>query len=212
MAFGGSAVVRRVYLFTHPEQVSEQRLEQDMLPQLPQWRRELALKFKFLLGRVQCAEAFLLLKEGLRTDYGIDGELTFDYMPEGKPVLRHYPQIHFNLSHCRTGVMCVVDDRGEVGCDIEDVCRKFNNPLLQRCFNSRERETIARAADSEAAFSSLWTQKEAVAKLTGKGLEMESLPSLLEPSSYPQSVFPYHLETLVDVEAGFCYSVASVER
>ena len=100
----------KTYLFHNPEDVTQQQFEQEMLPLLPQWRREQALRYKFLMGRVQCAAAFILLKNGLKNDFGIDEEIEFDYVANEKPVLRHHPDIHFNLSHCKKGVLCVIDE------------------------------------------------------------------------------------------------------
>ena len=56
----------KTYLFHNPENVTQEQFEQEMLPLLPQWRKEQALRYKFLMGRVQCAAAFILLKKGLK--------------------------------------------------------------------------------------------------------------------------------------------------
>lgn len=151
-----------------------------MLPQLPAWRREQALKFRHLIGQVLCAEAYLLLKEGLRKDFGITDEVSFDYLEHGKPVLKEYPNIHFNLSHCLKGVLCVIDDQGPVGCDIEAIERTINEPLLQYCCNEEEIRQIRTAPNPDAEFMKLWTIKEAVLKYSGQGLTQD-LPSLLSP-------------------------------
>lgn len=151
-----------------------------MLPQLPAWRREQALKFRHLIGQVLCAEAYLLLKEGLRKDFGITDEVSFDYLEHGKPVLKEYPNIHFNLSHCLKGVLCVIDDQGPVGCDIEAIERTINEPLLQYCCNEEEIRQIRTVPDPDAEFMKIWTVKEAVLKYTGQGL-IQDLPSLLSP-------------------------------
>ena len=151
-----------------------------MLPQLPAWRRAQVLKFRHLMGQVLCAEAYLLLKEGLREDFGITDEVSFDYLEHGKPVLKEYPDIHFNLSHCLKGVLCVIDGNGPVGCDIEPVDRKLKEPLLQRCCSEEEIRQIRTASNPDAEFMKLWTIKEAVLKYTGQGLTQD-LPSLLSP-------------------------------
>ena len=93
----------KTYLFHNPESVTQEQFEQEMLPLLPQWRKEQALRYKFLMGRVQCAAAFILLKNGLKNDFGIDEEIEFDYIANEKPILRKHPDIHFNLSHCKKG-------------------------------------------------------------------------------------------------------------
>lgn len=168
----------KTYLFTHPEKITQQQLEQELLPQLPEWRREQVLKFKFLLGQVLCAKAFLLLKDGLEKDFGISGPITFQYLEHSKPVLKEYPHIHFNLSHCKKGVLCVIDDKNEVGCDIEIIDRNISDALLSRCCNEAELSKIKGAADPSIEFIKLWTMKEAVLKAVGIGL-VDDLPNVL---------------------------------
>lgn len=168
----------KTYLFTHPEKITQQQLEQELLPQLPEWRREQALKFKFLSGQVLCAKAFLLLKEGLEKDFGISGPITFQYLEHEKPVLKEHPNVHFNFSHCKNGVFCVIDDKNEVGCDIEIVDRGISDALLRRCCNDVELSKIKNAVDSNIEFIKLWTVKEAVLKCIGVGL-VDDLPDLL---------------------------------
>lgn len=56
--------------------------------------------------------------------HGITGNPVFEYVKHEKPVLRDYPDIHFNLSHCRRGIMCVIDDMPKL----------FDGDLLQRVY------------------------------------------------------------------------------
>ena len=116
----------------------------------------------------------------MRNDFGISGELTFDYLEHQKPVLRECPNIHFNLSHCKNGVLCVIDDKNPVGCDIEVVDRKVGEALMLRCCSEAELQQIKRATDPVAEFIKLWTIKEAVLKFTGRGL-VDDLQGLLMP-------------------------------
>lgn len=166
------------YLFLHPETITQQQLEQEMLPLLPAWRREQVLNFTPFSSKVLCAKSFLLLKEGLEKDFGITQEVSFDYLEHGKPVLKEYPHIHFNLSHCKNGVLCVIDEKGPVGCDIEPQNRKVRESLLLKCCNEQEIEAIRNNPCPDQAFMRLWTRKEAVLKYTGQGLTQD-LPSLL---------------------------------
>ena len=99
------------------------------LPLLSDQRREQALKFKFELGRKTCAMAYLLLCEGLRKEYGITERPVFEYGEHGKPFIIGHPDIHFNVSHCREGVICVISDR-PVGVDIESI-REYTESLVR---------------------------------------------------------------------------------
>ena len=78
------------------------------------------MSYRFLIDQVLCAKAYILLKNGLRETYGITENPAFEYVKHEKPVLRDYPDIHFNLSHCKHGVLCVIDDK-PIGCDIEEI-------------------------------------------------------------------------------------------
>ena len=146
------------------------------LPLLSDQRREQALKFKFEQGRKTCAMAYLLLCEGLRKEYGITERPVFEYGEHGKPVLKGYPHIHFNLSHCREAAICVVSDK-PVGVDIESIHR-YSESLARYVMNDDEMEEILHAENPALSFTKLWTQKEAVVKLTGHGIS-DNMKSVL---------------------------------
>lgn len=191
----------KTYLFHNLESITQEQFEQEMLPLLPQWRREQALRYKFLMGRVQCAAAFILLKNGLKEDFGINEEIKFDYMANEKPVLRHHSDIHFNLSHCKKGVLCVIDDTTEVGCDIEAVERGVSDSLLHYCCNTMEIKNIENSDNPNAEFIRLWTIKEAVLKWSGEGI-VNNLRDLL----VPQLLSDLEIETYSCLEEGFFYT------
>lgn len=191
----------KTYLFHNPENVTQQQFEQEMLPILPQWRREQALRYKFLMGRVQCAAAFILLNNGLKEDFGISEEIEFDYVANEKPILRHHPGIHFNLSHCKKGVLCVIDETRPVGCDIEAVEHGISDSLLNYCCNAQEISNIEKSANPNAEFIRLWTVKEAVLKWSGEGIA-NNLRDLLTP----QLISGLEIETHPCPEEGFFYT------
>lgn len=190
-----------VGLFDHPQDVTQEELERD-LQLLPPWRRELALKFRFKEGRVLCSKAYLLLKEGLQRQYGIDVNPRFEYGPHEKPFLPDYPDIHFNLSHCPNGVLCVIDDK-PVGCDIERIFDTLKMDLVRYCCCDSEIAEITSSDNPCAAFSRIWTMKEACLKLTGEGL-CDDLKTLLSDSARRCSV---HFETHVCPERSFVYTI-----
>ncbi len=156
--------------FTHNiKDVTPQEVERD-LELLPAWRREIALGFKNQLGRVQCVKAYLLLDKALREVWGLDGrEQEFVYGPHGKPSLKAHPECHFNLSHSKQSVMCVVHDQ-PVGCDMEVVRPSLNMLLVRKTMNDSEMDQILQSPEPTVEFARLWTMKEAVVKLTGQGL------------------------------------------
>lgn len=131
-------------------------------------RREQALRFRHERGQRACVLAYLLLKRALHQEYGIAGNPLFEYGKHGKPSIVGHPDIHFNLSHCREAVACVVS-RHPVGIDVESVNR-YKESVARYTMNDRELAQIATAERPDVVFTRLWTMKEARLKLTGEGI------------------------------------------
>ena len=92
-----------------------------------------------------------------------------------KPRLSDPPNItpvHFNSSHSQEAWVLAVSTV-EIGIDIE-YPRKISglDALIERTCSTTEKESLARLSDESRNqyFFTLWTAKEAVAKLTGEGL------------------------------------------
>ena len=147
---------------------------------LSEQRREQALKFRFEQGRRTCVLAYLLLMRGLRQEFGIEEKPLFEYGEHGKPRIVGHPEVHFNLSHCRQAVVCAVS-RHPVGIDVESV-REYKESLIDYTMNVDEQALIRRAERPEVAFTRLWTQKEALLKLTGEGISRD-LKTVLSQAS-----------------------------
>ena len=167
------------------------------LPLLSEQRRVQALKFKHDLGRTTCAAAYLLLCEGLRKEYGITEKPIFDYGEHGKPTIQGHPDIHFNLSHCREAVICVVSQR-PVGVDIESI-RHYKEDLVRYTMNDAEIAQITHSPHPSQAFIQLWTKKEALLKLTGEGIQGQNLKDILTGDE--------QIETHINVEKNYVYSI-----
>ncbi len=163
------------------------------LPLLSEQRREAVLKYKFELGRKQCAAVYLLLCEGLQKEHGIMEPPVFEYGEHGKPRIVGHPEIHFNMSHCREAVLCVLSDR-PVGVDIESV-REYRESLARYTMNDEE---LKRIGTSPVEFIRLWTMKEAVLKLSGEGIR-NNMKQVLHGDE--------HIDTHVNLEKGYIYSI-----
>ena len=168
------------------------------LPLLSNQRRERIERMGNVNLRKQSAAAYLLLCEALRTEYGITTPPTFGFKDGGKPYLLGYDNIHFNMSHCRTAAICVVD-KCPVGVDIETI-RRWNESLVRRTMNSSEVDQILASPNPSEEFISLWTKKEAILKLTGEGIRCD-LREVLHGDE--------HITTVVDKENGYIYSIAT---
>ncbi len=150
---------------------------QEALGEISASRREKALKFKHEQGQRECVLAYLLLKRALKEVYGIEGNPEMVEQEGGKPMLKDHPEIHFNLSHCKAAVACVIGDE-PVGVDIERV-RNYNAQLARHTMNDNELHEIESSADPSRTFIRLWTKKEALLKLTGEGIRSD-LKTVLE--------------------------------
>lgn len=119
-------------------------------------------------------QGLLLLRRALREQYGIDcGDSRKPDLMEGahgKPYLREYPQIQFNISHCMGLAVLAVGDCS-VGIDVEYV-RPYREPLLKRVLSEaelRQMEAVGEAGREELFFR-FWTLKESYVKAVGCGI------------------------------------------
>lgn len=150
------------------------------LASISEQRREQALRFKHEQGRRECVAAYLLLRDALGREFGIDGNPVFEYDAGGKPRLKDHSGIFFNLSHCREAAICVVDTV-PVGVDIETV-RPFKDALARHVLSPEEYDAVTASLNPAVEFIKLWTQKEAVLKLTGEGIRSDLKTTLTNVS------------------------------
>lgn len=120
--------------------------------------------------RVRSVLAFLLLRIGLYREYGITQMPEIAALPKGKPYLVDRADIHFNLSHCKTGVACAVSD-GEVGVDIQHYV-PFKASVAERIMTADEL-LEAQTGDADAVFTRLWSLMESEGKFTGDGVSLD---------------------------------------
>ena len=154
--------------------VSEEIWDFDLeaaLGEISEQRREQALKFKHEQGQRLCVLAYLLLKKGLHDNYGIIENPVFEYNEHGKPFIVGYPEIYFNLSHCKEAVVCVISDK-PIGVDVESI-REYKESLVRYTMNDEEIHEIESAEHPDVAFIRLWTMKEATLKLIGTGISKD---------------------------------------
>ena len=126
----------------------------------------------------------------------------------GKPYLQDYPEVHFNLSHAGNRVMCVVSPE-PAGCDIEGVESREHVESVIRCLAESEQEA-ARASCVD--FFRIWTLKESILKLSGKGLliRLNAFAVSLDPLSVQQDFIPEKvwMKEYEDFRPSYCCSAA----
>ena len=184
-----------ISIFDDMSQVTETEVQR-MLPLVNEQRRKEALRYKHLFGQFACLKSWLMLKEMLKP-LGIN-DLTFSFNEHGKPYLERYPNIHFNLSHCKNGIAAAVD-KAPIGIDIESF-RHFDEALLRKTMNDEEIELINATPEPPESFIAYWTKKEAVLKLRGTGISTD-LYQVLDGMGY-------RLETHIIKQKGYAWSVA----
>jgi 4'-phosphopantetheinyl transferase len=89
--------------------------------------------------------------------------------PWGKPCLKNYPNIHYNISHSADLVACVISDTSTVGIDVEKI-REFNSYAANRVCSSEELSRVYSNNDCKREFFRYWTLKESYIKAIGKGI------------------------------------------
>lgn len=190
----------RTFKYEVPDNIPEEDISR-ALDQLPSWRLEQALSYKRPLDRFLSAKAYLLLRDALEKVYGLRGDVSFAYGPHGKPFLKEHPEIHFNLSHCRKCVCCILSS-APVGIDVEGI--QYDADISQVAFSASEREAILRAERKDVAFTRLWTMKESMLKLSGEGLS-DDLKGLLDKDTPSFSLD-------INLEKGYVLCTAEKDR
>lgn len=196
----------RIAVADHLDCVAPEALE-EAVARLPLWRREQAMRMGHAGRRMECVFSYLLLCRLLEEEYGIGEQPAFIYGEHGKPSLSFacgsavLCPVHFNLSHCRKAVACVVADC-EVGIDVECLGR-YGESLARHVCNEEELALIAACKEgADVEFARLWTQKEAVAKFTGRGIDDGFKDILVKYSDVA-------LSTEIFPDGGYAVSVAS---
>ena len=158
----------------------DMRTVEECLKWFPQNQVERIAGFSNSSRKIETAATFSLLVEMLQNN-GLLKELpSIEYAENGKPFLKNYPDLHFNLSHCRLYVAVAIH-RSPVGVDIE--CRRNVTPaLIRRVCSDDEQLSISLSKDPDMEFLRLWTRKEAYLKYTGTGI-VEPLTDIPPQSS-----------------------------
>ena len=125
-------------------------------------------------SRVSHAALRLILAHAL----GVAAEaLAFASGPAGKPELAgaHAGALHFNLSHSGTRALVGVSPKAAIGVDVEALRPVPDALRIARAHFARAEAEALAALPPEAvgaAFTGLWTRKEAVVKALGAGLSL----------------------------------------
>ncbi len=131
---------------------------------------------------------------------------TIEFGEYKKPFIDGAPS--FSLSHAGDKIVLGIASEGSIGVDIEGHRNHSAEGLINRVCTEYEKEKIGNESD----FYRCWTRKEALMKLTGKGLGIE--PKRIETvKDWPYITFEgqrFHAKTLQigDLWLSVCLDVA----
>lgn len=156
------------------------------MKQIPAERQERIARLRRREDQQRSLGAGWLLKEVLLRYFGLKSP-ELGQSEWGKPYVKEYPRVQFSLSHAGIWAVCAADIH-PVGVDVETV-QPDRQAIAARFYTQEEQKAIQSAAEEErdAAFTRIWTRKEAYLKYTGEGLH-RSLSSFAPVAPYREAV------------------------
>lgn len=150
--------------------LTDARRFQQLYDRLSPERRSKVDRMRFEKDKCLSLGAGALLEAALAAEGVSDFTMTVSH--DGKPRLAHEKNVHFNLSHSGTKVMCALSD-SEIGCDVEQI-KESDMKIAKRFFHPAEYEALMQCGDTErnGLFFRYWTLKESFMKATGLGLQL----------------------------------------
>lgn len=150
--------------FTKTDALSDERLFSKVYRQLCEGRRQKIDRLVSKESKIRSLAAGFLLLKALERRGLSDSAVIYD---GGKPCVAR-ENVFFNLSHSGKRAMCVASEN-EVSCDCQEI-GLYNKNLAKKYFFEREITAIEMAEDKDAEFCRIWTLKESLLKLDGKGI------------------------------------------
>lgn len=150
--------------FTKTDALSDERLFSKVYRQLCEGRRQKIDRLISKEAKIRSLAAGFLLLKALERRGLSDNAVIYE---GGKPCVAR-ENVYFNLSHSGKRAMCVASEN-EVSCDCQEI-GLYNKNLAKKYFFEREITAIERAEDKNAEFCRIWTLKESLLKLDGKGI------------------------------------------
>jgi len=153
--------------------INEERhalLLKDALPGFPVKYQEKITKF------IRWQDAQLSLLGRLLLEYGlkiIDKQRDvnkINFNASAKPYFA-FDGLYFNISHSGNITICAISDQCEIGIDIELV-KEIQIDHYKEQMTQNEWTSISNSEDTNLAFFDYWTQKEAVLKAHGSGMNI----------------------------------------
>lgn len=115
-----------------------------------------------------------LLRFGLEKEYGIKTDSGSDLSilkgEHGKPCLKAFPHIHYNISHTEGLVICALGEM-PLGLDVEKI-HSFKSNICRKVLSEKEQEFMETLSEEKKQeyFFRYWTLKESYVKAIGCGI------------------------------------------
>lgn len=150
---------------------ADENLCDEGLKYLPESRRNAVSQRKQPQARAESLFGELIVRREICKRFGREAALSeFRIGEYGKPYFSGNGSFGFSISHSSGMVLAAVSD-GNVGADIER-CDRRSDRLIAKCCTPDEREYLEKSSDKGREFMRLWTRKEALSKLDGRGIAM----------------------------------------
>jgi 4'-phosphopantetheinyl transferase len=171
-------------------------LFQELLKCISSERRETIRKFHTWKDAHRSLIAELMLRSVLNADFNVcNDEIVFERTTQGKPFLRNHHNIHFNLSHSGSWILCGFGD-APVGVDVEEL-RQVELDDVSDTLSPEELKLLSLLSSEEQRqeFFRIWTLKESYAKALGQGTQIPFRSLSIRTDSYGEIVIA-HDETI----------------
>lgn len=121
-------------------------------------------------AKYQSKTAHKMLFSLLNEFYGVCADESMIIRGEhGKPYIKGYEDIFFNISHCDRAI-AVAFGECQLGIDVECIDRPATQSLAKRICSRDEYECLINSNDFITDFYKIWTLKESYIKAIGRGL------------------------------------------
>lgn len=139
--------------------------------QLSEERQNKIKAYRQEKDKLRSLGAGIVMDRGLMDYHLREKEVKITYKKYGKPYLKEYPKIQFNISHAGNYAIAGFGDK-ELGIDIEQISRGSKG-IASRFFTELEQEYLKNIKEKEIRdneFIRIWTKKESFIKAVGTGL------------------------------------------
>lgn len=152
--------------------------------------KQKAASFKFEKDRLLYVIAHGTLREIICSYFNCDpSSINFRIEDDGKPfiTINDIPhQLQFSLSHSGTSFVFAFNLNEAIGADVETIVHGNDySSVIQNYFSEDEKQQLENSSSRENLFYQLWTQKEAIGKVSGQGVS--DIKNLRLPDSYQLS-------------------------